>query len=239
MIEKQPDSLETYQNFPVLVANKEYKMHLVGQQLNLYRILLEKNQILSNMYLGALIVLKQNENPDHLSLAAHGIRELMEKLPLILDVPMKAHSESLKSEVNNLKDTWLNTLDRSKNYNNQKWEGEIDGYLIKLLKKLHSFFEWFDDHYPRRKAEVGKILREIDISGLSLPNSLEEANIKTWFQIRDFFQIVAHHQRNTTREDFGQNLEALERILLDRLHPRTFIDLKEIDEIILEGEIDA
>jgi hypothetical protein len=240
MTKKQPNSLETDQNFPALAVNKGPNMQLSEQQSVLYRVLLEEDPMLANMYVGTLIVLNHNENPDHLALAAHGVRELMEKLPLFVNVPIKAQSENLKSEVRNLENIWLITLQKSQSCNNQTWEGEIDYPLQKLLKKLHSFFEWFTEHHPRRKAEVAETLRRLDISGRTLPNPLEDLNIKTWFEIRDFFQSVAHHQKPTTTDDeFGQWLEALEIFLLDRLHPRTFTDINKIDEIIREGESDA
>ncbi len=236
----QHSSLKTNQNFPALAANKGPNIQLSGQQLALYRALLEKDQKLANMYAGTLIVLNHNENSDHLALAAHGVRELMEKLPSFVNVPIKAQSESLKSEVCNLETTWITTLQKSQSYNNQTWKGEIDRPLHKLLKKLHLFFEWFDDHNPRRKAEVVETLRGLEISGRTLPTPLEELNIKAWFEIRDFFQSVSHHQNPTTTDDeFCQMLEALERFLIDRLHPQTFTDFNKIDEIIREGESDA
>lgn len=240
MTTEQPSSLKTNENFPTLAVNKEPNIQLSGQQSALYRALLEKDQKLANMYMGTLVVLNHNENPDHLALAAHGARELIEKLPSFLNVPIKAQNESLKSEVNNLDNIWQNTLQKSQSYNNQTWEGEIDRPLDNLLKKLHLFFEWFANHYPRRKAEVAETLRGLDISGQTLPIPLEELNIKTWFSIRNFFQSVAHHRKHTATDDeFGQWLEALERFLLDRLLPRTFTDFDKIDEIIREGESDA
>lgn len=240
MTKKQPNSLETDQNFPALAVNKRQNMQFSGQQSALYIALLEKDQMLANMYVGTLTVLKHNENPDHLALAAHGVRELMEKLPLFVNVPIKAQSKALKSEVRNLEKTWLTTRNKSQSYNNQTWEGEIDAPLHKLLKKLHLFFEWFDDDYPSRKAEFAETLRGLEISGRTLPTPLEELNIKAWFEIRDFFQSVSHHQNPTTTDDeFCQMLEALERFLIDRLHPQTFTDFNKIDEIIREGESDA
>ena len=239
MTTEQPSSLKTNQNFPALSVNKGPNMQLSGQQLTLYRALLEKDQKLANMYEGTLIVLNHNENPDHLALAAHGARELMEKLPSFVNVPIKAQNESLKSKVNNLDNIWQNTLQNSQSYNSQTWEGEIDRPLDNLLKRLHLFFEWFANHHPRRKEEVAETLRRLDISGRTLPNPLEKLNIKAWFEIRTFFQGVSHHQKHTTTDEFGQWLEALERFLIDRLHPQTFTDFNKIDEIIQEGESDA
>jgi hypothetical protein len=239
MTDKQPNPLGTVKNFPALTVNKGPNIQLSGQQSALYGALSKKDQNLANMYMGTLIVLNHNENPDHLALAAHGIRELMEKLPEFVNVPIRAQSESLKSEVRNLEQIWLFTLEKSQSYNNQIWEGDIDPRLHKLLKKLHLFFEWFTNHYPRRKEEIAETLRRLDISGRTLPTTLEELNIKTWFGIRDFFQSVAHHRKHTTTDDFGQWLEALEIFLLYRLHPRTFSDFDKIDEIIQEGENDA
>jgi len=240
MTTEQLNSLLTNQNFPALAVNKGPNMQLSGQQSALYRALLEKDQKLADMYMGTLIVLNHNENPDHLAHAAHGVRELMEKLPSFVNVPIKAQSESLKSKIIELEKIWLTTLEKSQSYNNPIWEGDIDSRLHTLLNKLHLFFEWFTNHHPRRKAEVAETLRRLDISGRTLPTPLEELNIKTWSGMKDFFQSVAHHREPPTTDDvFGQWLESLEIFLLDRLCPRTFTDLKKIDEIIQEGESDA
>ncbi len=85
-----------------------------GKQRFLYEALSERDTQLANeqgkkladMYLGALRVLADEHNPDRLPLAAHGIRELLEKLPRYLKVPTQAAAPkklpSLKEKVQHL-----------------------------------------------------------------------------------------------------------------------------------------
>lgn len=54
----------------------------------------KKNQALATIYQGALSVPADLSHPDRYSLSAHGMRELMEKLPTYLEVPTGARHES-------------------------------------------------------------------------------------------------------------------------------------------------
>jgi hypothetical protein len=54
---------------------------LPEQQLALYKALLRKHDVLAQMYYGAIKVLTDIDNPERYALAAHDMRELMEKLP--------------------------------------------------------------------------------------------------------------------------------------------------------------
>ena len=69
------------------VASPDAGPILAGQQQALLTALIEKDPHLGVMYLGGLHVLRQEGNPDREALAAHAIRELMEKLPQFVDVP--------------------------------------------------------------------------------------------------------------------------------------------------------
>src|SRR5208337_1047836 len=110
------------------------------------------------------------------------------------------------------------------------------GIIIKFLNKVEEFFEWFGTHHPRRKAEIDETLYKLEGSELRLPPALQKLNVDYWDEIRDYFQAIAHHRKETNIEEFKSFLAALERFLLDRLFPRTFADFEEIDEIIREGE---
>lgn len=212
-------------------------LELSGQQRALHESLSGKAQSLADMYLGSLTVLSDTRNPDRLALAAHGLRELMEKIPSFVDVRIKAQKEGLKGKVIELDVAWKATVENGNSYNGGTWSGEIDRGLSRFLRKLESFFQWFREHHPRRKAEIAATLEGLDPSGSSLPEPLAALNVETWENIRDFFVDVAHHRRpNTTGNEFSRWLDALERFLVDRLRPRTFPDLDAIDRIIREGE---
>lgn len=241
MIEAHPLSLDINQDSQEKVVDMEKPkpLRLSAQQQALYNALLAKDQGLTNMYYGALMMLDNNSNPDNLALAAHGMRELMEKISVFVDVQIRAQKESLKGKVLELENFWTATLIKTKCYKSEKWMGQIDEPLSKLLERLYTFFEWFIKHHPRRRAEIIATLQGLDNSRSKLPEHLEKLNVQTWDDMRDFFQAVSHHGKFTTAEEFSLRLNMLEKFLLDRLYPRTFADINVIDEIIREGESDA
>lgn len=217
-------------------AAEEALLHLSGQQRGLYEALAEKDIKLASMYYGAIKVISDGSNPDRLTLAAHGLRELIEKIPSYLDIQIKAGAESLKVKVRELEGQWELAKSSSSCFQNPNWNGEIDKPLEKLLKKVQYFFDWFKEQYPRRRAEIAKTLRKLDSSARSVPKPLEELRVEEWERVRDFFQAVAHHRIWPSFEEFQKWLDALEKFLLDRLRPRAFEDLSAIDALIREGE---
>jgi hypothetical protein len=200
------------------------------------RSLEQRDKRLAEFYLGALRVLADRENPDRFSLCAHGLRELMEKLPEYLDVPSIAQRESLKPKVRQVEDVWLGVQVHSSCFAAGNWEGTIDAHLRKLLSHLGSFFEWFAQHNPRRKQEMQSALVILEGSGRSLPPVLADLNVSAWEAKRDFFVNVAHHRKMVGDKEFGTWLEALERFLLDRLIPRTFDEYAKVDALVDEEE---
>lgn len=141
MIETHLSSLDIDQDVSekVVDVGKSRPLRLSGQQQALYNALLEKDQGLTNMYYGALMMLNHNSNPDNLALAAHGVRELMEKIPVFVDVQIKAQTESLKGKVLELENFWTATLRKTKCYKSQKWSGQIDVPLLECSKDFTYF----------------------------------------------------------------------------------------------------
>lgn len=210
---------------------------LDGRQLALYEALLEKDQVLARMYFGALTVLRDTDNPERFPQASHSLRELMEKIPQLVDVKTKALQEKLIDKVRQLEDVWNTTVTNSDCHNAENWHGEIDKHLLKMLKIFQNFFHWLCEHRPRRRKEVVATLRGLEISDQRLPEELENLNAQSWDKIKDYFIGVAHHRKTeNTQENFEQWLYALERFLLDRLRPPTYADLDRTIRIIQEGE---
>jgi len=207
-----------------------------GRQQALHEALLEKSPALASFYWGGLFALRQGANPERFPQSAQSIRELIEKIPEYYDVPIKAQHESLKNKVIELLNIWETTLKRSSNYSNGNWEGQIDRPLKDLLGKKASFFDWFKQHHPLRRAEVAATLQRIDQAGRAIPKILEDSNVDIWMNIREYFVTVAHHGRQTNYKEICQWLESLETFILDRLRPRTFENLSTIDTLIKEGE---
>ena len=211
---------------------------LSGQQRALYEVLVKKDQRLANMYLGALLVLENTYNPEYLVHASHSLRELMEKLPMYLDMPVPARLPTLKVKVQQLEQVWNHTYKHSKCRGIPGWQGSIDPPLIKLLTKMEEFFGWFTSERPTRKQRTSTILRKLDPVGMPLPKPIEDLRIEEWDQCHDYFEAIAHH-KSVEIEELKVWLASLERFLLDQLIPRTFEDLSILDQIISEGESDA
>jgi len=209
---------------------------LDGAQRELYEALVALNSELGIMYLGGLMTLGQVNNPDRLAQAAHGLRELMEKLAKYIDVPTVNKPPSLKERVRVLAERREIAIRNSGNRDGSKWLGEIDGHLQRFLSASDEFFDQFASDYVTRRRQTAEILRGLDPSATPLPEQLEELNIAKWRQCNDYFQGVSHHTRATVEDEFAMHLSELETLLLDRLAPHTSEDFAIIDELIREGE---
>ena len=215
-----------------------WNFQLEPHQGEILKGLMSMNKALGLMYLGALRVLHDGRNPDRLALAAHSMRELMEKLPRHPNTEVKSGNISLKEKVRQLEENWNECCKNSKCYDskNSHWSGVIDKHLEKLLRALYEFFIWVKKHRPRRKEEIADVLRKLDPLKIPLPDPIESLRIREWIEIKEFFINVSHHRQDTELSEFKKWLYALERILLDFLYPRVTEDAREIDKIIEEVE---
>lgn len=207
---------------------------LPGQAREMFEALANIRQDLADMYFGALDVGARSGNPDRHALAAHGIRELLEKLPRYLDVPLDAAKPlGLTARVRNLTDAW------------DRWNGSavIDGALTrhghKLFAALQEFCDGVRADIPTRVEQAAAAVRGLDLNPIKLPPPIESLHVQQWREIEGFFIGVSHHTRTTDDREFAQYVGALERFLLERLRPRTFEDFAAIDELLTEGHDDA
>ena len=212
---------------------------LGGRQRALYLALLRKNERLARIYLGAVLVLADSANPDRRAHAAHGMRELMEKLPLELDVPVPKRDQSLKEKVRQLAELWRRAQRTSQCASAPRWKGQIDSPLAKFLKSAGAFFDWHDQVNPKRKVLVTSVLRVLDPAGRPMPTPIEELRISEWDRYHGFFQGVAHHNKGADEGQLEVWMESAEQFILDRLSPRTFEDHRMLDALIEEAENDA
>ena len=188
------------------------------------------------MYLGALYALRDSFNPERFVLAAHGIRELMEKVPEIVAVIMTAHSEQLSAKLTEFEQSYLQLMPKSK-VTPPNWDGECDGPMKSFLKKAKAFFDWKKDNMPRRREEVARTMRALDGPSRGIPPDLEDLAVSEWFAVKGYFVNLAHHQTSDpSPEEFDARLTSLERILLRKLNPSTFADFDALDSIIEAGE---
>jgi hypothetical protein len=208
-----------------------------GRQQLVYSSLVQKSQGLADLYEAALQLCWEQRYPARFILAAHSLRELADGLPKALDLPIPVDPALITDQVNILEPVWSNAL-KSGCHQNGEWAGGIDGPLLKLLQKLHGFFEWLRINRPKRSLVAIQMFRVTDPSGQSLPETLEQQRAKAWQDLRRYFSNTAHGE-STTVEDFAAKLEVLEKILLDSLFRTPSGDLSAIDRILEEGANDA
>jgi len=226
------DEAQTKQEGIISLPSKGLERKRDPKEMALIKCLNEKSRRLSQMYSGAIEVLCDFQNSDRFALAAHGFRELMEKMGEEIDVEMPEHHHSLKPKVNALQDQWSRTIKNSRAYKGGKWEQNIDVSLRKFLKGTNVFFEWFSQHFPRRKKEVGKLLINLDGARQCLPPPLQELNVDFWQKMQEFFTNVAHHRHETDEKEFSGWKNAFENFLMNLLRPRTFADHEELDALM-------
>jgi hypothetical protein len=216
-----------------------FRIELSGDRLALYEALFRRSERIARMYLGAHHALRDTVNPERFAAAAHCLRELMEKVPEIVAVSTPAHSERLGSKVAELEQSFGRVVSSS-TLKPPNWDGETDGPIKDFLEKMKAFFEWKNNHMPRRRQEIASTMRALDGPARAIPSDLERIAVGEWLDVKDYFVNVAHHQvPDPTAEEFDGHITSLERILLRKLNPPTFADFDALDAIIEAGEAES
>jgi len=216
-----------------------------GRQAALFEALVERDRSLADMYLGAVMVAGQRENPERFALAAHSIRELMDTAPRSLNVPAR-NLPRLGDKVTALKSEWNKVKKRSANWDKDGWAGQIDAHLHGFLSRLDEFFAWQEGDMPTRKEQVARFLRDLDPlkpiddpTYRALPEAVEDRWLVEWQGCHDYMTNVLHHKKGATPDEFTATLARFEGLLLGRVRPQTFTDRSEIDLAIARVEADG
>jgi hypothetical protein len=211
------------------------KLALTNEQSALFGVLLGRSERIARMYLGAVIALKDDLDPERLSKAAHEMRELMEKISEIVDVEIRALGERMGQKVGELEAEFTAMLSQTK-LKPPMWDGVVDQPLKQCLEKMREFFDWKKEHQPKRREEITNVLRALDGPGRLLPGDIEKANVNSWMDTKQFFDGVAHHRFQPAENEFTESVAYVEGVLLNKLNPKTFADFDSVDAIIEEGE---
>jgi hypothetical protein len=224
---------------PLAHQPAEPQFQLAGQQIALYRTLASRSPRLAARYLGARIALADSTNPEHLVQAAHSIRELVDDLHTISDLPAAAAPASdkrLSDAFSEMETKWERAKKQSECHADGEWKGEIDEPAQRAFRAVEAAIEWNREERPRRRETYRLAIRSIDVSERTLPGFIEERFIELWDECRTYFIKVCHHGIDPTDEEFTVALEEFERFVLERLNPRTYEDQATLDEIIEEAE---
>jgi hypothetical protein len=211
---------------------------LTAQQLTFYRAIADRDSDLAGWYLGALAALANRSNSERLVQAAHSVRELMEKLHRIVDTPVKADSaNSLGSVFRVMSDAWIRAKDRSRCFDEQiGWSGEIDNPARAGFEAVEDAIRWKRDNRPPQRDYAEAMTRALDVAVRPLPESVEDPFVSAWVKLSNQFVAWAHHKTIESEEEFLGALYRLERLIIDKLRPETFTDMKTIEALVKEAE---
>ena len=209
---------------------------LTRLQRSLYEKIADKNQEIADMFLGGILILSDETNPDRIALSAHGFREMMEKIPKLVDVPIKSSDNPIGNKVRTLEAEWDKVLGNTNCNSTGTWAGEIDNALKNMLETLEDFFINLKKDVPKRREERTMMFRGFSESGSDLPQNILDKSNERWMNLYGFFTGTSHHSMPREIEIIREKVKHLEAVLTELLNPRTLEDFDEIDNIIKEGE---
>ncbi len=206
------------------------------EQEELVASLARRSEKLARIYSSGLFVLDQKENPGRLSLAAHAIRELMEKCPILNGREFTVLGDGMKNRIQPLKEAH-SALRKAQRVADTASGGLGDGAGRQLFIELDRFFEWMEANRPEANRRIAEMLSELSGPGQSLPVDISENEVARWRAADEYFKKISHHGQDHVNEDeFMVHMSVVERILLLRLQPRGVADLDAIDALIREAE---
>jgi len=207
---------------------------LSGPQQRLFEALTDHGDLAAR-YRGAIHVLESPPIPDRFAMAAHNLRELMDGLPEVINVPKKG-GFSLKPEVNKLDKKWGAAKNNSECFDGEEWGGEIGPHLQGYFLEMESVFDANNKYNRKRRERYEEMVRQTDPSSTPISEQVERRLFKEWKDIRRFLLAVCHHGKKTDYEEFSGYVERLEVHILRRLRPSTFETQEKLDRIINEAE---
>lgn len=219
-----------------------------GAQLELYEELDRRQRLsgrgetrLAHMYHGALLALTQVDNPDRSSLAAHSVRELIEKLPRYLITPVSEELRVSEDRPLHQRVREFGVLLRSRSVasmcrTEDGWSGEIDGPAAEILQSAERLVEEFAEDHPDRATQAGRTLRALARGAEPLPETYEDQLARTLYELEGYFLQVSHHRFAPSSDEMEDRLRRLTDLLLDFVRPRSVAAMEQLDALISEAE---
>lgn len=181
---------------------------------------------LGDWYLGALYALQNKYNPDRIAQAAHSLRELLEKLPIVVcksDIELPNFKEMRK----NIYKRWIEDKER---YDGKWRDKKIDNQLDKTLQEIDEYLE--RNQSPTRIEQIQSAMREndpmADISNPKIQKARDDQLRKLWNKLQSF----VHHGRNLEEQSFMECFSAVDQIIFEQLAPITAQNQQEIRTIL-------
>lgn len=223
----------------------ESGQRLEARQLRCCKILRDRDPRLEEMYLSVLFLLRMETIPDRFALAAHSMRELMEKI-LRWNRPSTSNY-NLKVKVKELERHWLGLKRRSSSITSDSELPESSdlpsGAIEKYMRASEMFFDEFNKERPDGSEQFRDLMITADSYAAQIPDPVYKQSWKDiWTRLNNYFQAISHHDNQKTVEhvEFVRAVSEFEIYLLN-MYPETrrvFDNMALIDSIIGEAEND-
>ena len=185
-------------------------------------------------YLGALCAIDNHNNPDRFSQAAQSLRELIEKLPnVVQDSDIHVHNTNFKELRRNLSTRFSKDAARYE----ESWKGkQIDLQLDTTLRDFSTYLKL--SQQPTRKEQIQIAVRKIDPMAGHMGRNIQNLKRDRLFEVLKKLEDYAHHggRGENIEQEFILCVENLEQLLFDLLAPVTAQDQAKILSILDQTE---
>ena len=171
---------------------------------------------------------------EHLVLAGHEIREIIEKLVYDSVAPYQIMRQELGEAVGALKQQWPEHVVVRPDGD---WPRKELNQLRPFLKEAQHLFAPDGDR-PFKERELATFLEvrdPIPAAGDAEANAIRE-RLKAWKRVRGYFVGVCHHRIPTTAEEFERHLSEFGSLVLPLLGPQIFPEQAVVDQLLHEAE---
>lgn len=206
-----------------------------GRRERIIAALEERAPSLVDLYKAGVALLEWNDVPAHAALVAHEFRELMDKLPRILDLPT-VRPPQVRERLRDLEDRFGRAAKASSCHSDGVWAGKIDDSLRQFLEELRAWFEQPDIDLRTRRNAARDLIRATDPSGAPMPQVIEDRELARWNAIEQYLIDTAHHRIRPPLEEVLGYVDDLEDFLASRMRPPAAEEYAEIDQLIAEAE---
>jgi hypothetical protein len=206
---------------------------LTTRQQAVHELLLKRqkpNCQIAKWYMGALYAMDNHHNPDRLSQTAQSLRELLEKLPRVLnneDVVPAVAGGNLKQK----RDSIETRLKRDKERANGDWQGyTITPHMDKTLRGLEQYLEW--NQQSNRTDEAFKSTSHTDPMAAVLSPTITEHKRIRFMEVWKGLQGYAHHASDASGTEISHLINRCEEIILEAFAPVKAEDQLRIHSIV-------
>ena len=185
------------------------------------------NYLLGDWYLGVLYVLQNRNNPDRISQAAQSMRELLEKLPRVIEESDAVKPPEFRGMRRGIYKRWA----KDRIHYDGEWNGKkVNIHFDKTLRKIDRYLEL--NQQPTREEKIQSALDYFDPMAYVFEPYIQKEKSEKFREIWKNFEGFAHHKAKPDEDYFLECVSAAEQMILDLLAPITAPDQQEIRAIL-------